>query len=54
METQFRRAVAISQGDLSVFVTRPLSLVILVLAVVVLLLPLLTSLRRSGPNVGEE
>lgn len=54
METQFRRAVSISQGDLSVFVTRPLSLVILVLAVCVLLLPLLTNLRRSNPNVGEE
>ncbi|MGH3088001.1 MAG: tripartite tricarboxylate transporter permease, partial [Rubrobacteraceae bacterium] len=54
METQFRRAIAISQGDLSVFVTRPLSLIILLLAVAVLLLPLLSSFRSSGPNVGEE
>ncbi len=38
-EQHFRRAMAISEGDLSVFVTRPISAVLLVLAVVVLLAP---------------
>jgi putative tricarboxylic transport membrane protein len=38
-EQQFRRAVAISQGDLSVFVTRPISACLLVVAVAVLLGP---------------
>jgi putative tricarboxylic transport membrane protein len=38
-EAQFRRALAISQGDLSIFVTRPLSLFILLLALAAVLLP---------------
>ena len=54
MEAQFRRALSISQGDLSVFVTRPLSLAILLLAVVALLLPslpaLVTRLRGERPE----
>ena len=40
-EQQFRRALAISEGDMSVFVTRPISAVLLALAVAVLLGPLL-------------
>jgi putative tricarboxylic transport membrane protein len=39
LETQFRRALQVSQGDLSIFVTRPISLVILLLAAAALLLP---------------
>lgn len=39
MEAQFRRALSISQGDYTVFFTRPLSLVILLLALAVLVLP---------------
>jgi putative tricarboxylic transport membrane protein len=54
MEAQFRRALSISQGDLSVFVTRPLSLAILLLAFVALLLPylpaLVTRLRGERPE----
>jgi putative tricarboxylic transport membrane protein len=46
MEAQFRRALSISQGDLSIFVTRPLSLVILLLALVALLLPYLPALAK--------
>ena len=46
MEVQFRRALSISQGDLSIFVTRPLSLVILLLALVALLLPYLPALAK--------
>jgi putative tricarboxylic transport membrane protein len=38
-EQQFRRALAISEGDLSVFVTRPISAVLLAVAVAVLLGP---------------
>ncbi|MEW5958704.1 MAG: tripartite tricarboxylate transporter permease [Chloroflexota bacterium] len=40
-EAQFRRALLISQGSLSVFVTRPLSLSLLLLALVALGLPYL-------------
>jgi putative tricarboxylic transport membrane protein len=38
-EQQFRRAVAISEGDLSVFVRRPISAGLLVVAVAVLAAP---------------
>jgi putative tricarboxylic transport membrane protein len=55
LEAQFRRAVSISQGDLSVFVTRPFSLTLLVIAAAVLLLPyaprLIARLRgERGPS----
>ncbi len=45
-EQEFRRALTISGGDFSVFVTRPLSATLLVLALALLLLPLV--LRRRG------
>lgn len=45
-EQEFRRALTISGGDFSVFVTRPLSATLLVLAVLLLVLPLL--LRRRA------
>jgi len=38
-ESQFRRALAISQGDYSVFVTRPLSLTLLIIASLALFAP---------------
>lgn len=38
-EQQFRRAISISEGDLSVFVTRPITLALLLLAGFVLLAP---------------
>ena len=38
-EQQFRRAVAISEGDLSVFLTRPISAALLVVALAVLVAP---------------
>jgi putative tricarboxylic transport membrane protein len=41
LETQFRRAMSIAQGDLSIFVTRPLSAAILAFAVGALVLPYL-------------
>ncbi len=50
-EQQFRRAVAISEGDLSVFVTRPISAALLVVAVAVLAAPRL--LARWMPPRGE-
>ena len=49
-EQHFRRAIAISEGDLSVFASRPLSAALLVLAVAVLAGPYL--LRRWAPAGG--
>lgn len=55
-EAQFRRALAISQGDPTVFFTRPLSLSILLLAVLALVLPYLpilwARLRGQQPKTG--
>jgi putative tricarboxylic transport membrane protein len=46
-EQQFRRALAISQGDPSVFFTHPISAVLLVLAVVLVLGPMVLRRRRK-------
>jgi putative tricarboxylic transport membrane protein len=43
-ETHFRRALAISQGNYAIFVARPLSLGLLLLAVIAILLPYLPHL----------
>jgi putative tricarboxylic transport membrane protein len=45
-EQQFRRALAISEGDLSVFITRPISATVLFAAIAVVLGPRLWA-RRS-------
>jgi putative tricarboxylic transport membrane protein len=51
-EQQFRRAVAISEGDLLVFLTRPISAALLLVALAVLVAPKLIerwiSRRRQG------
>ncbi len=52
-EQQFRRALAISQGDYSVFFTRPLSLTLLIVSALALLLPVIIpmlSRRASEPD----
>jgi putative tricarboxylic transport membrane protein len=55
-EAQFRRALSISQGDWTIFFTRPISLTIFVLAFVALILPylpsLLARLRGEKPSAG--
>jgi putative tricarboxylic transport membrane protein len=47
-EQQFRRAAAISEGDLTVFVTRPISAALLAAALVVLVAPLLVERWRRA------
>ena len=52
MEQQFRRALQSSQGDLSIFLTRPISATILAIAAAALLLPYaMQLLRRRGVAV---
>ena len=46
-EQQFRRAMAISQGDLSTFVTRPLSAAMLALALAAIIVPLALRLWQN-------
>ena len=45
-ETQFRRALAISQGDLSVFITQPISAAVLAVSALLLIVPIVFSLVR--------
>jgi putative tricarboxylic transport membrane protein len=54
MEAQYRRAMSISQGDASIFVTRPISAAILGVAVVALIAPYLPTLirRLRGERAG--
>jgi len=55
LEENLRRALIISRGDPSVFVTRPISLVLLLLAVAALLVAALPLVRRRREQIfGEE
>jgi putative tricarboxylic transport membrane protein len=51
-EQQFRRALTISQGDPSVFVTHPIALSLLVIAVLLVIIPVLLRSRRAGRPQG--
>jgi putative tricarboxylic transport membrane protein len=51
-ETQFRRALSFSEGDPTIFVTRPISLAILLIALVALVAPVLLR-RRSRFSLPE-
>ncbi len=54
LENHMRRALIISHGDITTFVTRPISLVLLVMAVVALVLAVLPSIRRKREVVFQE
>jgi TctA family transporter len=54
MEENLRRALLLSRGDPSVFVTRPLSLAMLLAAVLLLVLIVLPNLRKKREEVFEE
>jgi putative tricarboxylic transport membrane protein len=47
-EQQFRRALTMSQGDLSVFVTHPISLALLLVAALLVLTPVVIRLRQAN------
>ena len=55
-ETQFRRALQISQGDYSVFVTRPIAASIFAIAILAFVGPVLWRLvnTRRGPDAGAQ
>jgi TctA family transporter len=54
LEENLRRALIISRGDLSVFVTRPISAVLLSLALVALVVAVLPAVRRKRDAVFSE
>ena len=47
LEQQLRRALAISQGDPTIFVTRPMSLALLALALALIVVPTVLQFRRE-------
>ena len=51
-EQQFRRALTISQGDVSVFFTHPISLALLIIALLLVVVPMI--MRRAAPIVRPE
>ena len=46
LETSFRRSLIMSQGDFSIFVTRPISLGFLITAALLLIIPIITQRKR--------
>jgi len=50
-EAQFRRAMTISQGDPSVFVTHPISLALLIIALIVLVGPIIYRWRAASSGI---
>jgi putative tricarboxylic transport membrane protein len=54
MENKLRTALIISAGDITTFVTKPISAVCLAIAVTLLLLPLIPALRRKREQVALE
>jgi putative tricarboxylic transport membrane protein len=52
-ESNLRRALALSEGSLAVFVTRPITVLFLVLTVLTLVWPLLRRGRARVPPVAE-
>jgi TctA family transporter len=54
LERYLRRALTISQGDATVFLTRPLSLTLLILAVIAFVVAVLPAVRRKREVVFEE
>ena len=53
-EQQFRRALTISQGDMSVFVTQPISLALLVIAVLLVVVPALLRRRTRDADTAPQ
>jgi putative tricarboxylic transport membrane protein len=46
LETSFRRSLIMSQGDFSIFVTRPISLGFLITAALLLIVPIITQRKK--------
>jgi len=54
IENNMRRALTISNGDFSIFVSKPLSLVFLIFAVSWLLIPIFMKMRGKNVIINEE
>lgn len=54
LESNLRRSIILAQGDMTIFLTRPITVVLLTLAVLTLLSPLWNIRKKWKPNVKEE
>jgi TctA family transporter len=54
MEENFRRALLLSRGDFTTFVTRPLSLSLLIAAALLLIIVTLPAIKKSREEVFTE
>jgi TctA family transporter len=54
LEEYLRRALIISRGDPTVFLTRPVSLALLILAVLAFVIAVVPTIRRKREDVFEE
>jgi putative tricarboxylic transport membrane protein len=46
VETSFRRSLIMSHGDFSIFISRPISLVFLITAILLLIIPIITQRKK--------
>ena len=53
-ETALRRSLLLQRGDLTIFLTRPISAVLLAIAVALILLPLIPKIRKKVASVPKE
>jgi putative tricarboxylic transport membrane protein len=51
MEENLRRALQVSRGDLSVFVTRPISLAFIAVTVLILVVMILPAVRQRRGDI---
>ena len=53
LETALRQSLLKSDGDFSIFLTRPISATFLAISLILLVLPLITKVRRPGAVLGK-
>ncbi|HWI50288.1 MAG TPA: tripartite tricarboxylate transporter permease, partial [Rummeliibacillus sp.] len=54
IENNMRRALTISNGDFSIFISKPLSLIFLIAAAAWILIPLIMKMRGKNVVINEE
>lgn len=54
LESSLRRSLLMQNGDLTIFFSRPISAIFLVIGIALIVFPLLTKLRKKIKNVAEE
>jgi putative tricarboxylic transport membrane protein len=51
LENNLRKSLILSRGDFSIFFSRPISLVCLIMAIMILVAPLLPALRQKRETI---